>query len=455
MGRGRILTRAGLIAVTFAFGAVPAFAQTTGAPNTSNLSFTTGLEFDTNKDLLVNPVGSTTSIYERLDFSGLTESSTQLFKFSFGTQLEYENYPGGTSFGLTDTALSFTYARTAANSQLSIDGDYWMGDISSAYNVNANPALIRPGVGQLLRTSTNLAFQTGLNDPIGFWVNAGYDTRNYSDIAGRGFVDSTTTVFDVGANFRFSKATTGTMALRWDDYVEQNRNSREVLTTDVTFGVSHELRSALVLNGQFGYRERETSNFAASVTESGYFLGVNFVQDRTNGTIFGGINYDGTRFLDEASISLGRSLALPDGSLSASVTLTDIESIGFKVLGYVDYVKQTPSGDFTFGISRDQNTDSRNRDVYYSTVGVAYRNQINSVSDFDLSLNLSRLENKYFGALPVEDRATFRASYTRAVTQDWFLNVGYQHREYTSSRTPSANSDTVFLTMTRDVQFGF
>lgn len=455
MDRGRYLTQTSFIAVAVALCVAPAFAQ---EDNGGVLSLATGLNVDTNRDLDTVSPGTSTKLYERLTYSFIAATNSQVFEFSLGAQLEYEEIQGvGTDFGIEEPALKFLYSKSSANSEFSIDGDYWQGDISTAFDVDpTDPGLIGVDDGTLLRTNTNIAFETGLNSALGFFGSAGYQTRDYSKTSNREN-DTSTFIYDVGAVFRFSKTTEGTLSFGQEKFKEDNAASRKVDTSDLTFGISHELGNALTLTGQFGYEDRTTKAAGISVTESGYFVGAGFSQERPNGLFFGGVDYNGTRFRDEYSVNVGRSLELPDGSLSANITLTNIEVDGLQVTGYIDYIRRMATGELAISLSNEQRTDSSDRDILFSKLAVGYEQEINSFSSFEVSLDLSRTQNKYFSAaFPIEDRATFTASYSRAVTPEWDLNVGYSHREYTATNTTTnANSDSVFLTLTRDIQFGF
>lgn len=460
MGRGRNLTQASIVLVAVAFGAAPSFAQTA---NGGILSLTTGLDVDTNKELDFVSPGTTTTVYERLDYGFRRETGSQLFEFSVGTQLEFDSTEGsGATIGLNETAVDFLYARTSSNGRLQFDGSYHYGDTSRAFDTDPTDAsLIGAGDGTLARTETNFLFETGLGDPIGFWFGAGYQTRSYIDSTNISNVNSVTSNIDLGANFRISSRTEATFEFGHEDYQNEASLRKRVEITDLSFGLSHELRSALTLDADFGYRDRETTILGRSISETGYYGGLEFVQLRPNGSIFGGIGFDGTRFLDETSVNIGRTLDLPDGSLSASIEFTNIETIGLEIYGDIDYIKETSTGEFLFRLSRDQDTDDRFRDVIYTSFTVGYRHEINDSSRFRLSLDLARSEDKYFDALiPAENRATFTASYSRAMTPEWDLNVGYRHREYARTggvglSNREANSDSVFLTLTRDIEFGF
>jgi len=100
-------------------------------------------------------------------------------------------------------------------------------------------------------------------------------------------------------------------------------------------------------------------------------------------------------------------------------------------------------------------TNYLGEDIKYSTLGFAYNKALNSDSGINLSMNLSRSEDGGAGAAPTLNRTTVSASYSRALTPDWDVTMGYSHRTNSGSAISSARSDSVFLTLTRDLKFGF
>ena len=72
-----------------------------------------------------------------------------------------------------------------------------------------------------------------------------------------------------------------------------------------------------------------------------------------------------------------------------------------------------------------------------------------------MALNASRSEDAGAGAAATLNRATVSATYSRELTADWDMLLGYSHRASSGSAVATANADSVFLTLTRNIQFGF
>ena len=446
-----------------AVGPLPA-----NVPYAGVLSFTTGAEYESNRQLVNNPIAPTFSLYEQLGFGLRAANSTDVFDLQSSIKLEYENLVGKgvSSLKFTEPNVVFSYSRDTGNSTIGLSGDYWQGDVSNAYSVDpTNPALITPDTGTLTRTDTVFDFQTGLNDPLGFFANVSYSTIGYSGTSNPSLIDSNTTDGTIGATFRFSKTTQGSVSVSRTDFDQQQALARDVITTNYAIGVSHELPRAMTLYGNFGYQDRERKNFLFSVTESGYYGGVDFTQDVSNGQYFGGLNFDNTGVQNKTLLSFGRNMTLPDGSLEGSLTLSFNGSTGIpgvqgasalEYYGYVNYIKQMQNGSLNFNVSRDLTVNQNYFDIIYSQLGVGYQQQINTASAFDVSLQYGRTEGEALALIPTQDLATFVATYSHTVAPDWFLNVGYERRQFISSANNSdANSDKVFVTLTKDIRFGF
>jgi hypothetical protein len=51
--------------------------------------------------------------------------------------------------------------------------------------------------------------------------------------------------------------------------------------------------------------------------------------------------------------------------------------------------------------------------------------------------------------------ASLGVSYSRSLTRDWGMNLGYRHRIRDEDGAPSANSDSFFLTIRRDFEIKY
>ena len=192
-----------------------------------------------------------------------------------------------------------------------------------------------------------------------------------------------------------------------------------------------------------------------TTTTSGIFGGLDVTQTLPNGSVYGGLQFDDSGASSSTALTIGRSLDLPSGTLSANLT-ADWSGVGSaQILGTANYTQQLPDGSVSVDFSQTLTTDSLSQDIKFSTLGIGYQKSLNSNTGLSLDLDLRRTEDAGGGVAATLNRASLSAAYTQALTPDWDLSVGYTHLQNSGSAIASATSDKVFLRLTRDIQFGF
>ncbi|MEE9389206.1 MAG: hypothetical protein V3U96_11410 [Paracoccaceae bacterium] len=450
--------QATVTAVTAAsFSVAVANAQAEISPVSVNLTFASNLSLDTNPTLSAVSAGSVFRASEDVGLHFMSETSTQIFQFSVATGLALsKTVGGGTSTSFSDPQYSLRYTRNAANANLDLSAAYTSGAVSSSFDIDPTSAVfIIVDTGTLDTSDAAIAYNWGLNAPLGFSVSASYAGRTYSGTTNPALFNTVSTVLSAGANLRISPATQGTLTATVTDYSASDAFSTNRSTRDLGFNVTHDLARGLTIDGAVGFRTVATTASGTTTTDQGLMGGVNLTQALANGTIYGGIQADGTGASTATSLTFGRSLELPDGSLSASLTADITAGAAPQILGSLSYLKQLPDGSISVDASQSLTTDSLSQDVKASTIAIAYQKDLNSDSGLSLSFDISRVEDSGAGVADTLNRATLTATYSRALTQDWGMSVGYSHRQNSGSAIATASSDRVFLTLTRDLQFGF
>ncbi len=217
----------------------------------------------------------------------------------------------------------------------------------------------------------NLVFNTGVNAPVGFSLTASYTDNDFAGTTNPALFDSTTTRVGVSANLRLSPSTQGTLSASYTDYVSGATPpiTTESQTTAYNVAVSHDLASSLTLNGNIGYREKD-SVAGGPVTESGFFGGVDLVRDLPDGTIFGGVNVDDSGSTTSTALTFGRTLDLPDGSLTASLEVNNTTGSGVQLLGKAAYQQNLPTGSLSVDLNQSLTTNTLDQDVKVSSLGI-------------------------------------------------------------------------------------
>jgi len=456
MDRGITKTiQAALTVTVVAFGATETFAQ--NSANSGSFSFTTAVDLDTNPDLVAVSPGTVFDFTETLAFSVRSETSTQLLEFFGNTGLTFSQTLGGGSVSSFNSPTgTLHYFRDSANSNLDLSGSYWTGDVINAFDADPSAATsIIVDVGTLTTAKASAVYNWGVNAPLGFSLNASYNQRDYEGITNPDLFDETTSIIGASANMRISPSTQGTLAASYTDYDSSDAISTSTQTTDYSFSVNHDLANALALTGNIGFRDKSTTASGITIVANGFLGGVGLTQTLTNGTAFGDIQFDDSDTLSSTALTFGRSLDLPDGNLTAKLTVDMVSGSDAQLLATATYTKQLSNGGITLDLSQSLYTDNLNQDIKFSTLAIAYQKTLNSNAGINLSLDLSRSEDGGAGSAAALNRATLSASYSQALTPDWDISVGYSHRQNSGDAIATADSDSVFLTLTRNLQFGF
>ncbi|MGR3290636.1 MAG: hypothetical protein ACU0C9_05505, partial [Paracoccaceae bacterium] len=203
-----------------------------------------------------------------------------------------------------------------------------------------------------------------------------------------------------------------------------------------------------------GFRN-ESITGGPSTGSSGIFGGVEIVQRVSNGSLSGSIAIDNSGAVNLTALTVGRTLEFSTASVSASLTAERLAGSGVSLLGSAEYSRELPDGSILVEVSQSISTNSIGEDIKLSSLGFAYDKILNSSAAIGLAFDISRAEDGGAGAAPTLNRSSISATYSQAVTDDWGLSVGYIHRQNSGSAIATANSDSLFLTLSRDIQFGF
>lgn len=458
MSRGiRKKIQAAIAIPVVAFAATETFAQNLNSPVTGQLTFTTAADFNTNRGLAAVSAGNSLDISERLGFSIRSETRTQVLEFFGSTGLTYSKTVGSaTTSTFNKPKVTLHYFRESADSNLDLSTNYWVGDVSSVFDADPTAAVsIIVDTGTLARTGAVFDYNWGINAPLGFSVNASYDQRDYAGITNPNLFDSDTVTLGLSAKLRLSPTTRGTISARRTDYKSSDALSTSSETTNYTLGVNHDLSGGVSINGTLGYRDKNTTSGGTTTNSNGYFASAGISKALPRGSVFSNVKVDQSGATTATSLSFGHNMDLPDGTLSASVTADWSAGSKAQFLGSVGYTKELPDGSISLSLKQSISTNNVGEDIKYSNLGISYQKALNSASGVNLSLNLSQSEDGGAGSAATLSRATMSASYSQALTPDWDLSVGYTHRRNSGSAIAIAESDSIFLTLMRDVRFGF
>lgn len=417
------------------------------------------LRFDDNFELDPNSTGDT-SIFDTNLSVGLS-SITAAHNFNLiGTGvLRYANIPGRTSTGFEDPTVRLNYNTSSLNSRLTVTGRYrdvdrdFLDPFEVEREEQQSTGLFANG-GSVRSRNLGATWQTGLTSPLGFTLSAQHSNTNYIDTFIPRLFDTETNSGFATVTGRLSPVTQLRASFGLTDYDAEDVPRTERLTTDYSVGVIQNISQSLVLDAQIGYTEVETDTTGGTQNRNGGTGALTLTQTLPNGSLFAnGVvsrNQNGSR----TTFRFGRSLQLPNGSLTASLGATDGSAASIKPIASLSYRHQIGTDDFSVSLDRIPSTNNSSQDIIDTRISLGYGHVIDSLSRFDVTANYGRSESSGVGGAPTIDRANLTATYTRTLTSDWDMTGGVLLR-YRDDPTAGgeANSNAIFVTLGRTFSF--
>lgn len=393
---------------------------------------TWGIEqrFETDSNGELDPGGSEdiSQASTRLSF-GLS-SATRASSLSFTAAGKFRVAQGpdfnGTEAEFTEPEAGLSYARRSANADMSLSARYRESDVAFLRPledfIDQNGNLDLPpdledlnGNGTRRNLRANAALNWGRDGPVGFGVNGGYSIIDYSNTSSASLFDSRRA--SIGATLRaeIAPATNASAGLRFSTFDDDDPATSRRDSYGLDLGLSRAVENGLWSVG-----------FNLSETEDGTQTGVN----------------------------IGREMALPRGRLSASIGATAAAEGGVNLtgsLGYNQALSRLSSVSANLSRSISQGTDDTER--LLTALSLGYSLTLSRLSS--VSVNVLASESEDTATNQATRNASFGLSYSRSLTRDWGMNLGYRHRIRDVDGIPSANSDSFFLTIRRDFQIKY
>lgn len=430
----------------------------TGSGFSVTLGVDTTLAYNDNLGLDSPSLGSTTRLDTTFNLGIRAETPLDLLQLDLGGVLRRADEPQGTINDFQDPFASLSYTRDGANSRLSAAASYRevnlnffqpLIDLNLDGVIDEDDLVDDNGTRQRLTASVNL--QTGLNDPLGFNFGLSHSETNYSDTLDPSLYDARTERASVGATLQFSPVTQGRVQTTYTDYSADDAPQTERQTTDISVGVTHELSPTTVIDASVGFTQIDETLTAINTTDDseGTTASIGVVHQLSNGTVGATLdrtfNVNGERLTAQVS----RALQLPSGNLSFSLGATRSDNGEVTAIGDLNYSHVLPLGQVNASIARRVDVSNLDNDVSITTARLGYSTPINNVSSIGMSFDYAQTQDAGAGNAADRERSNLRATYTRNLTADWDLTVGYQHATRKEGNQSTATDNGVFLTVQR------
>ncbi|KIC35679.1 hypothetical protein [Leisingera sp. ANG-M7] len=418
--------------------------------------FSQGLEANDNLDLDPVSLGSTVFTSTELSF-GLTKR-TPLDRFGLLASGVLRGASGpGTQSGLDDQTLELSYGRLGADAEFKAEAGYRQTNIEFLEpldnitdedgQIDLPPDLDRlDGTGNRERYAAGVALELGREAPVGASFRADYLGLRYSDTSDADLFDSDRSEAETELRFRLSPVAVARLGLGYGLYEAEDEEQTRRDTSRGYAGLSVELSPVLRLDANAGYAAIDTREFGVTTRSSGLEALLRLERDMPNGTVTAEaeqyVTDDGTI----RTLTAGRSLELPAGTLSATLGAADSDLGRSEIIGSLAWSQDLPRGGINAQLRRWVDFDEDDGNVLRTALLLDYVHEINGLSSIGLKAGYTVTDE----AGGSTDRASFTAEYSYALTEDWSLKTGYRYRMREELAEARAQSHAVFVSIGRD-----
>ncbi len=413
------------------------------------------LEYGRNLSLDVPDPGNGFIASTILSFGLSSETRTQTLELDAVTGLRLQDLPDNEdSFDIGDARLDFGYTREAANSGLELDAEFLRFDIGFLRSLSdfedEDGFIVLPGdfadlTGDGTRNeySYGLAFDGGRQNLIGYRFSLAGSGLRYTDTTDPGLSDNDRIEGDVGLSFALSPVTTATVDIGAERFDEDDDEETERDTDVIAFGLLHEFSSVTRLEAAIGYTDiDERQVISGDSSESGLIGNVGVVHDVSNGSV--SALWDTSRTIAGRldRFLLGRSLAVPDGSLAATLGAARRPGGSVDAIGSLAYDQDYGPNTLRVRLSRDILSDEDDDYFAATVVDVGYIWGLTPLSQFAVRAAYAVSEET-----STSSRVEFTsvsAVFSHDLGQDWNFNAGVNYRIRDEEDFGRATSPLVF-----------
>lgn len=431
----------------------------TGTGLQITLDYLSTLQYDDNLDLDDPSLGSTSRWENSLALSVVNQTPDSLLTFDLSGLHRFADQPiFGSSSDFTDPALSLAYSRNSANSQFNSNFDYSETDLNfnrSLSDLNQDGVIDAADIavdgGTHVASRAGLNLQTGINNPLGFIFSFDRQENTFSNTTDPDLFDNLTNFYSLTALMRISPVLQGNVNIDFTDYSAQDAPRTDRQTTTITTGVSYNASPTTTIDANIGVAQVDETLRAvpSSTTEEDFVANLSWTEILPNGTASAMIDQSFGTNGERTTATVGRSFILPNGSFDFNVGLTRGPFGETTAVGDVNYVHMMPSSQVIASLGRRVGTSNQSTETRETLANLSYDYFINSISSASFGITFAQQEDEGNGPSNRRTRANLNASYTRALTQDWNMTVGYQRQFDDDTGPGSATGNSVFLTIGR------
>lgn len=406
---GRLLVSGSLLLGSSLVFGLPVNAQETAAKaNILSFGISQRLQYNDNADLTPTSLGSTTEAITYLSFGLNKATGRSSLQIDANLELRFAAAPSestGTD-GLNNPFLGLRYHTGSAASVFDINASLRQTTLAQ----NRSVTDFDTGSGKRGNYQLGASIGWGQDAAFSYGLSASYEAIDYSDTSDLTLLDARRFKLGANAGLALSPTTQLTLGLERSDFQEDGASSGD-----------------LEIGGDAG-----------------------LVIRRANGDVVSAkIFVDNTETGQREGLSAQYQMALPNARLTFTPGLTRATTGKVYWTSDFQWQQDLPNGSFSAEWSREVASQNENdEEVLLSDVSLSYAYDVDRLNR--LQLNLDWAEQVYTASDDTNNNTSFGAVWSRSLTEDWKLDLGYIHRLSDKSAEDSARSNTVYLQLNRN-----
>lgn len=436
------------------FLAPSVFAQQSGG-TLKTVTIVSSLRADDNYDLDPNSAGNALIFDNTLEFGLISETEIDSFEGSVSGTLRAASLPVlGEDLSLDDGTVDLDYSRAIDDNSLKLGFFFNDADVEFLDPLRTldDDGAFDDILGEGRRRLINADFGVLLNSdgPVSLELTGRMRDRDYRDTTDPELLDRLDLNGDVELGFTVAPDYTVIVGAGYRSSVEEDDAlDREQYTVET--GLVANVTPTRRIEGRIGYSFVESIRDGEDdKQEEGAVGSLEITEALRNGEIsFGGssrLNENGQR----NSVFLGRVMELPSGSIDANVGLSNSNATDIRPFANISYLIERPTSSFEFNMRQNFTVDDDGNDVVNAAFGASYIRQVTPLSSWGFDASAGRqTQLDEFSTSNGTTRLTVTASYNHTLTDSWGLSTGLTHRTRIEEDSSDAQSNAVFLNLTK------
>lgn len=462
--RGRLLS-AGLIGIIglTASGRDPlAQGRAAGSDDGGTLltfGIRSNLRVDDNIDLKDPPTGSQTVLDNRLSFglSSVTRSESLTLDATGNWQV------GQNGSDLKQPNLRFGYSREASRSRLELTARYAESDqtLLGLEEIGVDPDTGEPVIvtaaTDVVRTNrqVGLSFATGIDEPLGFTLDAQHTERGFRNTTDPDLVSSRFDRVTAGLRLDFSPVLSGGLQVSSALYDADDAANTRRRNTSAQVSLSYALDARTDVSVSLGQTRVVTTKSGSETSVEGSSGSLSIKRTLKGGSVGLSFGHSVSASGGRDTLSVSRGYELRSGAFDVTLGATRGDSGDTGVIGSLGYTHETKRGNYSLALSRSIRNTGGGGDVLRTRVSANAVQQLSELSSLNFDLSYVRIDNSGSGNVASADQASATLAWQRELTADWSLSAGYSHRMTHEDGGKSADSNSIFLGIGRDFSFRY